>query len=233
MSIQKLAASTNITDYISPRTEGVDSSSTSLVNCGNSGQDPCTIDNLIELANRFGEYILKIIFPSVFFLGLFFTIYPILKDPNNPTNIAEAKRRGWKLLIGTSIMLGAYLIIKAILISIGADDNGNVFKKTVGLFYNNIFSHAYAAESFKNPLQSVSIQSILSGIFNLLAYFAIIGIIAGIVRGVILLMLGQENPDYVKRGKKWIIYTLLVALIVFGAEMIYNVISDTVGSVFS
>jgi hypothetical protein len=43
-------------------------------------------------------------------------------------------------------------------------------------------------------------------------------------------MMGQENPEYVKKGKKWILYSLLVAVLVFGAEMIYNTISLTIES---
>lgn len=232
-----LAVDVNPLPNITPSAAGADGEiSKSIVNCGNSSgteqqMKPCTIDDLFSLATNVGDYVITVIFPAVFFLGLLFTVYPILKDPTNPGNIAEAKSRLWKLLIGSGFMLGAYLLVKAILSSIGIKDTA-VFQKTVGFLNEGYVSVAYA-QGFTNPLESVSVQNVILGVVNVLTFFAVIGIILGIIRGVILLMLGQENPEYVKKGKKWIIYSLLVAVIVFGAELIYNVIDTTVKGVFN
>jgi hypothetical protein len=226
-------ADTNIVNYVSPKTEGANTATSSIVDCGNTGQDPCRIDDLFALASNVGNYVITVVFPAVFFLGLLFTVYPILKDPTNPGNIAEAKSRLWKLLIGSGFMLGAYLLVKAILSGIGFDvDESNVFGEVVSFLNQGIITVAYA-QGFTNPLDSVSVQSVILGIVNVLTFMAVIGIILGIIRGVILLMLGQENPDYVKKGKKWIVYSLLVAAVVFGAELIYNVIDTTVKGVFN
>ena len=232
-----LAIDVNPLPNMAPSAAGLDGEiSKSIVNCGNSSgteqqMKPCTIDDLFSLATNVGDYTLKVIFPVVFFLGLFFTIYPMLKDPTNPLNIAEAKSRLWKLLIGSGFMLGAYLLVRAILSSIGIKDTA-VFQKTVGFLNEGYMSVAYA-QSFTNPLESASVQNIMLGIINIFTFFAVIGIILGVIRGVILLMLGQENPDYVKKGKQWIIYSLLVAVVVFGAELIFDVITNTVKGVFS
>lgn len=223
----------NTFKLLAQKTEGVNGESVSLVTCGNAGQDPCTIDDLTGLADNLGNYVISVIFPAVFFIGLLFTIYPILKDPTNPQNLKDSKGRGIKLLIGSGFMLGAYLLVKAVLSSIGVK-NPNLIKGTVGI-KDFLVTHSYAATStsgtFSNPLENVSIQNIILGIVNLLTFFAFIGIVLGLVRGVMLLMLGQQNPEYIKKGKQWIIYTLLVAAIVFGAEMLYNIINTTVTGV--
>jgi hypothetical protein len=211
-------------------TESETGNSNSIVDCGNDGEDPCTIDNLIDLANNFGEYILKVVFPAAFFIGIFFCVYPLLKDPTNPENIKAAKERFLKLVIGTGFMLGAFLLVKAVLLGIGVSD-GKVMNSVVS-FRDFFMTSANAQSVFANPLESLSIQNIILGITNILTFFAFIGIILGIVRGVILLMLGQQNPENLQKGKKWLMYTLLVATIVFGAELGYNIIKDTVTSVF-
>ncbi len=220
----------NTYKLLAQNTEGVNGELVSLVSCGNAGQDPCTIDDLVGLADNLGNYVISVIFPAVFFIGLLFTIYPILKDPTNPQNLKDSKGRGIKLLIGSAFMLGAYLLVKAVLSSIGVK-NPNIIKGTVGM-QDFLVTHAHAAGStFSNPLDDVSIQNIILGIVNILTFAAFIGIVLGLVRGVMLLMLGQQNPEYIKKGKQWIIYTLLVAAIVFGAEMIYNIINTTVTGV--
>ncbi len=228
---------TNVGTAFTPSATNLEGKSESIVNCGNSIGDatqtkPCTIDDLFGLATSVGDYVITVVFPAVFFIGLLFTVYPILKDPTNPGNIAEAKSRLWKLLIGSGFMLGAYLLVNAILSGIGLENAGGKFEKVVAFLNQDFISVAYA-QGFTNPLDSVSVQSVILGIVNVLTFLAVIGIILGIVRGVILLMLGQENPEYVKKGKKWIVYSLLVAAIVFGAEMIYNVIDTTVKGVFN
>jgi hypothetical protein len=223
---------TNINNYIAPKTEGADGVADTIVKCGNDSdvKNACTIDDLFSLATNVGDYVITVVFPAVFFIGLLFTVYPILKDPTNPTNIAEAKSRLWKLLIGSGFMLGAYLLVKAVLVGIGLNTDG-VFKKVVSFLNEGPITTAYA-QSFTNPLQSVSVQSVILGVVNVFTFLAVIGIILGIIRGVIFLMLGQENPEYIKKGKTWIIYTLLVAAVVFGSQMIFNVITDTVKGVF-
>jgi hypothetical protein len=216
----------------SPSAMGNNGISESIVKCGNSGQEPCRIDDLFTLASNVGNYVITIVFPAVFFLGLLFTVYPLLKDPTNPHNITEAKSRLWKLLIGTGFMLGAYLLVKAVLISIGLDINtNNSFDKVISFLNTNPVNVAYA-QNFTNPLDSVSVQSVILGVVNILTFLAVIAIILGIIRGVILLMLGQENPDYVKKGKKWIVYSLLVAAIIFGAELMFDMINTTIKSIF-
>ncbi len=219
---------------LAQNTAGTNGGSVSIVTCGNDGvvENACTIDDLVGLADNIGNYVISVIFPAVFFIGLLFTIYPILKDPTNPQNLKESKGRGLKLLIGSAFMLGAYLLVKAVLSSIGVK-NPNLIKGTVGI-QDFLVTHSYAAgNAFSNPLDDVSIQNIILGIVNILTFAAFIGIVLGLVRGVMLLMLGQQNPEYIKKGKQWIIYTLLVAAIVFGAEMLYNIINTTVTGVLN
>ncbi len=200
-----------------------------LVTCGNTSlaTDKCTIGDIFGLANNIGVFSLTVLFPIVFFIGLFISIFPLLRDPNVPANRAQAKSNAMKVLIGSLIMVGAYAFVKILLATIGT--NPNILKQVTSFFTDPILGVAYAADKpfFSNPLDNVSVQNVLGGIINFLVFLSVIGIIIGIVRGVMLLLLGQENPENIKKGKTWIIYSLIIAAIVFGAEMIYNIIDAT------
>jgi hypothetical protein len=201
-----------------------------LVRCGNTADlgDRCKIGDLFELASRIGEFALSVLLPMIFFVGVFIAVFPLLRDPNVPANRAQAKHNGIKLLIGTLIIVGAYAFVKILLGVIGANPNVLV---SAQMFLTEPMIGKASAQTFSNPLNNVNVQNVMYGISNFLVYVAVIGIIMGIVRGVMLLLLGQENPENIKKGKIWIIYSLIIAAIVFGAEMIYNIIDSTARSI--
>ncbi len=222
----------------SSRNNTVDGGIDGIVPCGNSTStaNRCKIDDLFTLGSRFASYIIAVIFPALFFFGLYMTLWPLIKDPNSSTNRTQAKQNGMKLLIGTAFVLGAYLIVQSLLASLGFDGSG-VFKKTINTNTTVSFlglERAYAEGdgSFVNPLTTTSVQSVLGGLVNMVTFIAVIGIIYGLIRGVMYLMLGQENPENIKKGKTWIIWTLAIAAVVFGAQTLLSLISNTATGVF-
>ena len=110
---------------------GTNGETVGLVGCATSKEDrPCTLDDLIITMSKTASFIITIILPVVFFYGLFMTLWPVFKGPDNPVNIAEAKSRFIKLLIGTAVVAGAYLIVKGALVSIGVKET-NTIKKVI------------------------------------------------------------------------------------------------------
>jgi hypothetical protein len=215
----------------------VNAQNTSVVICGN-GRDvtkACKIDDLFKTLNQFAGVLIKVVFPAVFFFGLFMTVTPILWSADKPEALALAKSRFKYVAIGTGVVLGAYLIVKVVLTSLGFKESDTV-QPTFGNYINIFVNTAYAADadctsSICNPLSIGSVQDVIRNITNTVGFLAIVGSVIAIVRGVIFLMLSQENPDFVKRGKKWIIGGLGVAALFLGGEMIYNLIVNTAKSV--
>ncbi len=108
---------------------GTNGETVGLVGCATSKEDrPCTLDDLIITMSKTASFIITIILPVVFFYGLFMTLWPVFKGPDNPVNIAEAKSRFIKLLIGTAVVAGAYLIVKGALVSIGVKETDTIKK---------------------------------------------------------------------------------------------------------
>jgi hypothetical protein len=214
---------------------------TSLVTCGNTGQDPCTLSDLFTVSNLFAEYVIKFFLPAVFFIGLFLTILPILKNPNSPENLADAKGRLIKLLIGTAIVVGAYMIVRVVLLSLGVDSGSDVLQRAVGgtSFHIPFVEYAYgqttpapttSSGKFDNPLSSLTIQAVISGVANIVVYLGVIGVIYGYIRSAILFVMSQDNPNNLTKAKTWLFWTTVVGLVILGAEVIYTVLVDTTNS---
>ena len=274
----------------------IDGTTTKLVTCGNEGQKVCQLSDLFSVANLFAEYVIKFFLPTLFFVGLFLTFWPIVKNPSSAEALAEAKGRFIKLLIGTVIVVGAYIIVRVVLLSIGVDSGSGVLQKAVGgkpSFNAPLIERAYAdylpgpsgtvskkangevcansdecqsnncvkdvgsiklcqavasnnptnttnnnsnsgsgSGKFNNPLDSVSIQTVVAGIANVVVYLGTIGVIYLYIRGAMYLVMSQERPDNLSKGKKYIFWATVIGLCIFGAEMIYTTLVDTTNSIF-
>lgn len=213
---------------------------TTLVTCGNDPtQPPCTLSDLFTVSNLFAEYVIKFFLPAVFFIGLFLTVLPILKNPNSPENLADAKGRLIKLLIGTGIVIGAYMIVRVVLLALGVDSGSDVLQKAVGgtSFHIPFVEYAYGQADpgantgkFNNPLSNITIQAVISGIANIVLYIGVLGVIYGYIRSAILFVMSQDNPNNLTKAKTWVFWTTAVALVIFGAEVIYTTLVDTTNS---
>ncbi len=219
----------------------IDGNTTKLVTCGNVDQKVCQLSDLFSVANLFAEYVIKFFLPTLFFVGLFLTFWPIIKNPSSAEALAEAKGRFIKLLIGTVVVVGAYLIVRVVLLSIGVDSGSGVLQKAVGgkpSLNVPFIERVYAAEDtentgkFNNPLDSVSIQTVVAGIANIVVYLGTIGVIYLYIRGAMYLVMSQERPENLSKGKKYIFWATVIGLCIFGAEMIYTTLVDTTNSIF-
>ncbi|MDI9355128.1 MAG: hypothetical protein QM532_02930, partial [Cyanobium sp. MAG06] len=108
---------------------------TSLVSCGfGDFNNKCTMANIFDTANKLAGFIIKVIFPTVFFVALGMVLLPLVRDPTNPSVRAEAKSKVKPLLIGAVCVVGAYLVIGVVLRSVGVEKD--IIKKAIG--YNII-----------------------------------------------------------------------------------------------
>lgn len=223
-----------------------------IVNCGWS--QPCSIADLITSSDRLSQAIIKIIFPALFFVGGFISILPLIKDPSNPSNRADSKHRFKILLIGSSLILGAYVIIVSVLSFMGA--NTDTIKETISL-YNKVeiyeesrinfnfpnlsvysitsdlmFDKAYA---IKNPIENKSVQELLLTVANGIMFLAMIAGAYAMIRGGLLLVWAYQSPnessvEVRSKAKWWIIAGLIIWVFFFGAEyfikVIYNTLTD-------
>ena len=237
-----------------------DGTTTSLVNCGNSvNEAPCQLSDLFSVANLFAEYVIKFFLPVVFFIGLFLTFWPIVKNPSSGEALAEAKSRLIKLLIGTGIVVGAYVIVRTVLLALGVDSGSDVLQRAVGgkpSMNIPFVERAYAdylpgptgvtsnqnpnnktadnsnSGKFNNPLDSVSVQSVVSGISNIIVYIGTLWVIYLYIRGGILFVMSQEKPDNLTKAKKSVFWATVIGICIFRAELIYTALVHTPNSLF-
>ncbi len=226
----------------------VDGAPDGIVICGRGydvkGTDvnkPCTIDDIFKQANNLAGFILKVIFPVIFFFGLFMIAWPLVNQMGggaNPASIALAKKRGGYLVVGTVFTVGAFLIIKALLSSLGYKETDtiqvpvNSNANTSYLFVERVYAEGAGPLGFlPNPLADISVQKATLGVANVFAYIIIVCAILGIVRGVMYLLLTQQDPGNIEKGKKWILGSLAAAALIFGAQLFYSIIVDTASSV--
>lgn len=215
-----------------PSTTGI-----SIVQCG--WEKPCSISDLIHSSSLLAQSIIKIFFPILFFAGGFISLLPIIKDPNVPENRAESKKRFKILLIGSSFMLGAYVIVSSVLSIMGLKTNvlDNVTSVNKTSVLNYVFDTSYA---IYNPLSDVSVQAVLLKIANGVVFLAMIAGAYAVVRGGLYLVWSYQNPSEagiasVQKAKWWIISGILVWVFFLGAEyfisIIYNTFNDFTSSV--
>ena len=109
-----------------------DSYKTGLVGCGFDSKigEACHISDFFDTADRFGQFIIKVIFPALFFIGLVTSVWPLVQDPTNPEKRAAFRKKFAIILWGTLFVVGAYLVIGVLLKSIGATSN-TVINKTI------------------------------------------------------------------------------------------------------
>lgn len=241
---------------------GKDGQTVGLVGCATSKEPrPCTLDDLISTMSKTAAFIITIILPVVFFYGLFMTLWPVFKGPDNPANIAEAKSRFIKLLIGTAIVAGAYIIVKGVLLSIGVNQTDTLQKvintknasapdfnylsfisytahAQSGPLSGNAFNNGGTAAAptvvgFQNPLDNVTVQGVMGGIINSIIFIAILGNVYMYFRAAFLFLNGQQNPGNLVKARWWFGAAVAVSLIVFGAQTIYSIVEGTIKSVFT
>ena len=212
----------------------------SLVNCGfGEFEDKCSISDIFVTADLLAQFIIKIIFPTVFFVALSMVLLPLIRDPSNPVVRAEAKKKVKPLLIGTACVIGAYLIIGTVLRSIGISGDSIINKAfdsttNTSYLYNIIGIDIVSAEAsttrgfFPNPLGDNSVQNLLLGIANGVVFILVIAGGYCLVRGGFgLLLYSRDNPQKMKENKWWFIIGASIVILAFGSQYIIGVVYNT------
>jgi hypothetical protein len=212
-----------------------------LVKCATiEHPEPCTINNLFDSLNLFSAYLLYTIFPFAFFFALIYAFIPVIKDPSNPGNINHLKHSLGMIAIGTLFVVGSFFLVRALFDSLGVSSPvlNDSFKQPSEsmLFIDRAYAQDVIANqvtpslNIKNPLEVESVKAILDILLNILFFIVVIAVVYGYVRGALLLVLSQQSPENIKKGKQWIIWTTVIAVVIFSSPKILGIIMDTVDS---
>lgn len=90
------------------------------------------------------------------------------------------------------------------------------------------FGRAASAVSLENPLSVGSIEGVLDAILEIILIFAIPIVIFFIVFAGFKYVTAQGNPGEISKANKALMYALIGGAIILGAQIIGDVISDTV-----
>lgn len=219
-----------------------------LVNCAiGAANTPCTIADIFVTLNNFVAFLLYTIFPFAFFFAIMYAFIPILKDPSNAGNIEHMKKSLIKITIGTLFVVGAFFFVRFIISSIGLKNSAvnSSFDQNTDTINSSqsslLFDYAYAENTesadssvfIKDPLENATVKTVLSGLINFMYFFVVLAIAYGYLRGAFLLVTSQQNPGNIVKGKLWVLWTTIVAVVLFAAPLILGIITDTVDSLKS
>lgn len=100
-----------------------------LVQCGQgnpllpSGKQACGFQQFLELISRIIVFLLFLVAPIIAVVVILYGGLLILTAGGNTENIGKAKGMMWKVVVGLVIAMGAWLLIKAILVALNVDTN--------------------------------------------------------------------------------------------------------------
>lgn len=112
-----------------------------FVPCGNPGQAPCTAQDIVTLVNTIINFLvfqvaIAIAVVIVAWAGVLYIFYPY-----KPGNVEQAKKMFQSAIIGFGIVLGAYLIVKFIIVGLvgpnPSNDNASLVSDLMKIFENN------------------------------------------------------------------------------------------------
>jgi hypothetical protein len=90
-----------------------------IVQCGNTGQPPCQIQDFFAMLGRIYNFIVLYIAAPLAVLGLTIGGIFLLISAGNPNLAGQGKKIIWMSIIGLVLAFGSWLIIKTILGAIG------------------------------------------------------------------------------------------------------------------
>lgn len=94
-----------------------------------------------------------------------------------------------------------------------------------------MFKVAYAADDdWTNHLWAESITEFLQALIGILLIFAVPLVVLALIHAGFRYVTAQGNPTKISEAHRMLTYALIGALIIFGAEIIGGVISETVKS---
>ncbi len=215
---------------------------------------PCTLADLIVVANNVFSFILTIVFPLLIAIALFYLVYSLLINLDNPGGIAKVKSDAKSVLIGSAILLGAWSLMRIALKLMGWKGNlskpiGAIFNQstlasasqyTSSLFQSLInFSQslsqsfvylfvesAYAAP-FQQPLDNPDVQSAIDSVVNALTIGMAVMLVCALVYIGFRFIAYSDNPDKLKSTKKMLLIVLISGLVIFSAKFVISTLTTS------
>ena len=191
---------------------------------------PCTLADLIVVANNVFSFILTIVFPLILAGALFYLVYSLLRNLDNPGGIAKVKSDAKSVLIGSAILLGAWSLMRIALKLMGWKGNisqplGTLFDNSSSLFVER----AYAAQ-FQPPLENPDVQNVIGGIINALSIGAAVMLVCALVYVGFRFIAYSDIPDKLKSTKKMLLIIAISGVTLFSAKFIINTLISTFAS---
>ena len=181
---------------------------------------PCTLADLIVVANNVFSFILTIVFPLLIAIALFYLVYSLLRNLDNPGGIAKVKSDAKSVLIGSAILLGAWSLMRIALKLMGWKGN---LSKPLGSFF---IEHAYAAP-LQDPLTTPLGISMVENVWNI----AVIGITVMFVCALVYIgfrfIAYSDNTEKLKSTKVMLLRVLIGALVIFSVKFIVSTLTTS------
>lgn len=178
-----------------------------LVPCGDTADDPCTIDDFIELIGNVLSYIWIILVPALGLLWFGFAGYKMMLSQGDPGKFNEGKNMLLYGTIGIIVVYTAPLLIKSFLSLIGADD-------WVFFFFGSDTDSSFS--NIGELLDTIrdNLLTIIGGLCTLV-----------IVIGGAIYMTAKEDANQAKMGLATVKYALIGLVIVLISAALMSFIS--------
>jgi len=98
-------------------------SAAGLVPCGGVGEDPCEFKHLVILVNNIINDLLLMVAIPLAAVMFMYAGYKMITAGGVESKITEAKKIIWGVLWGLLFAFGAWVLVKAVLITLGVDDS--------------------------------------------------------------------------------------------------------------
>lgn len=181
---------------------------------------PCTLADLIIVANNLFSFILTVVFPLLIAIALFYLVYSLLRNLDNPGGIAKVKSDAKMVLIGSAVLLGAWSLMRIALKLVGW--KGNLSQPLASFFVES----AYAAP-LQGPLDNPDVQNVISSIINALTIGMAIMLVMALVYIGFRFISHSDNPGELKKTKNMLLKVLIAGLVIFSIKFIISTISSS------
>ncbi len=207
-----------------------------IVTCATiANNTPCTLADMIIVANKFFALLVTVVFPLILTAALFYLTYQLIMNLNNPQGLAKVKSDAKMIAIGSLILVFAWSIMRIALKVMGwkgsvFDPIGNLINKSFDfvnyslLYMASIFSETAYAAPFQGPADNPMALSAYESLVNIGTIFIAILLVGGLVYIGFRFVMYSDNPGELKSTKKMLLLVMSAGLIFFSVKFIINTI---------
>ena len=226
-----------------------------IVTCATTANNtPCTLADMIIVANKFFALLVTVVFPLILTAALFYLTYQLIMNLNNPQGLAKVKSDAKMIATGSLILVFAWSIMRIALKVMGW--KGSVFDPTTSiinkslfafsqsiqtnfafisdnifnfvnsslLYVASIFSETAYAAPFQGPADNPMALSAYESLVNIGTIFIAILLVGGLVYIGFRFIMYSDNPGELKSTKKMLLIVMSAGLIFFSVKFIINTI---------